>query len=120
MADMGTDTCHLGLMSFATPTTQILMSNVTGPFPNETARDLEIVTSAVGATRWSEIRFGATFLFNTCMIRKRLGGFKIVNSGMISNSLVLELSATNVFSTSRAYAISTGAHIVSLGRRLPL
>lgn len=81
MTDTGIDTCHLGLMSFASLTP--LVSNMIGLLPNETAGNPEGYRSAVGATRWSEIRFGVTWLINDCVIGEKLGGFKIVSSGMI-------------------------------------
>lgn len=82
MADMATDTCHLGLMSFARLAS--LVSNMTNPLPNPTARNLEVVKSAVGATRWSEIRYRATWLINRCVIENQIGGFAVLTSGTTS------------------------------------
>ena len=82
MADEGTDTCHFGLMSFASLAS--LLSNMTIPFPDESERDLENMKSAVGATRWSDIRYGATWLMNKCVIGSNVGGFKILSSGTSS------------------------------------
>ena len=60
------------------------MSNMTIPFPHESARDLENTKSAVGATRWSDIRYEVALLINKCVIGSRLGGFKTLTSGMNS------------------------------------
>ena len=82
MADLATDTCNFGLMSFASLAS--LVPNMTKPLPNETAQNLEVVTSAVGATRWSDIRYRATWLINKCMIENKIGGFTVLTSGMIN------------------------------------
>ena len=82
MTDMGTDKCHLGLMSFASPA--LVMSNTTSFFTNETESDLKNIRSAVGATRWSEIRYGATLLINKCVRERKVGGFTTLYSGMMS------------------------------------
>ena len=81
MADMAIDTCNLGLMSFASLTS--LVSNMTKSLRNETAQNLGGARSAVGATRWSEIRYRATWLVNKCMIESKIGGFTVLTSGMI-------------------------------------